>query len=70
MLMTPPVRGLMGLDVQVGALSGPRISHKADISLSNGLTVPRGTMIWPMVYLIHRHSSNWQEGSRHVSPVQ
>jgi hypothetical protein len=32
--------------------------------LSNGLVVPRGVMITPMHYIIHRHPDNWAEPDR------
>eukprot|EP00884_Botryococcus_braunii_P021103 jgi/Botrbrau1/7677/Bobra.0159s0119.1 len=48
----------------VGAFIGPRISPTADIQLSNGLLLPRGVIIWPMIYLIHLHSSNWPDANR------
>eukprot|EP00884_Botryococcus_braunii_P021100 jgi/Botrbrau1/7674/Bobra.0159s0116.1 len=48
----------------VAAAIGPRMSRSSDILLSNGLLVPRGIIIWPMVYLMHRHSSLWSEANR------
>ncbi len=52
-------------EVQV-ASSGPRICPKEDVMLSNGLVVPRGTVIWPMAYAVHHHPDNWAEPDRFV----
>ncbi len=54
--------------MQVTALSGPRVSPKEDVLLSNGLVVPRGTVIWPMVYTVQMHPDNWHEADRSTYP--
>ncbi len=53
---------------QATPLSGPRICRKEDVVLSNGLVIPRDTMIWPMMYMIHRHPDNWPDADRSAPP--
>jgi hypothetical protein len=50
--------------LQVVPIAGPRICRNEDVALSNGLVVPRGTVVWPMLHIVHMHPDNWPDADR------